>query len=69
MSYLEIDLSNVALDATTCVFFDGTVIVRNHHRLLLFHSNCGVEYLRGESAIDECQSLFKDYKICLDVST
>lgn len=68
MFYVEIDLSNVALDATTCVFFDGTVIVRSH-RLLLFHSDGGVEYLRGESAIDECQSLFKDYKICLAVST
>ena len=67
MSYLEIDLSNVALDATTYVFLDGIVIVRSH-RLLLFHSNYGVEYLRGESATDECQSLFKDYKICLDVS-
>ena len=57
----------MTLGATTHVFSSGTVIVRSH-RLLLFLFNCVTEYLRGESTMDECQSLFKSYKICLDVS-
>ena len=57
----------MALGATTHVFSSGTVTVRSH-RLLLFISNCTTEYLRGESTMDECESLFKNYKICLDVS-
>lgn len=27
-----------------------------------------IEYLRGNSATDECESLFKQYKSCLTVS-
>ena len=60
-------LANTASGATTHVFSSGTVTVRNH-RLLLYLSNCTIEYLRGEPTMDECQLLFKNYKICLDVS-
>ena len=56
-----------ALGATTHVFSNGTVTVRSH-RLSSSHSNRSVEYLRGESVTDECQSMFKSYKACLDVS-
>lgn len=59
-------LSDVTLDATTHASSSGTVIVRND-RLLHSHPNSSVEYLRGESTTDECQSLFKHYKACLDV--
>ncbi len=51
----------------TPVFLSGTVTVRTHRPFLIL-SDCGVEYLRGESITDECQSLFKNYKACLDVS-
>ena len=63
---LGMGLSNVALGATTHASSSGTVTVRKH-LLLLSHPNCSVEYLRGESTTDECQSLFKHYKVCLDV--
>ena len=59
-------LSNVPLGATTHASSSGTVTVRKY-RLFLSHPNCSVEYLRGESTTDECQSLFKHYKVCLDV--
>ena len=67
MCDLEACLFNLDLGATTHVSLSGTVIVRSH-RHLLFHTNCSVEYLRGESTMDECQSLFRNYKTCLDVS-
>ena len=66
---LGTNLSDMAKGAMTRVSSNGIVTVRMSQTVSLSQSNYNVEFLRGESTMDECQSLFKDYKACLGVST